>query len=166
MGEVLERMATQETVTLTGRDEALRERVRDRYAAAARRVTSAESGRDCGCGCGGNCGGFCGTEASAEASTDVSATPAAACCGTGEAESYTAAAAELDETFGAALYTADEHEELPAEALAASLGCGNPTAVADLHEGEIVLDLGSGGGIDVLLSARRVGRRGSPTGWT
>jgi len=54
-----------------------------------------------------------------------------------------------------------ERGELPVEAVAASLGCGNPTAVADLHAGERVLDLGSGGGIDVLLSARRVG----PTGY-
>jgi SAM-dependent methyltransferase len=62
--------------------------------------------------------------------------------------------------FGASLYSADQQGELPAEAVAASLGCGNPTAVAALHEGETVLDLGSGGGIDVLLSARRVGPSG------
>jgi arsenite methyltransferase len=68
---------------------------------------------------------------------------------------------DVDETFGAGLYSADERAELPAEALAASLGCGNPLAVADLRPGETVLDLGSGGGIDVLLSARRVG----PTGF-
>ncbi|HSC91501.1 MAG TPA: arsenite methyltransferase [Gaiellaceae bacterium] len=61
---------------------------------------------------------------------------------------------------GAALYSATEQAELPAAATLASLGCGNPTAVAELREGETVLDLGSGGGIDVLLSARRVG----PTG--
>ncbi|MGH3633340.1 arsenite methyltransferase [Mycobacterium sp.] len=66
----------------------------------------------------------------------------------------------LNETFGAALYDAAEHSELPPEAVAASLGCGNPTAVAELHPGERVLDLGSGGGIDVLLSARRVGPSG------
>jgi SAM-dependent methyltransferase len=58
-------------------------------------------------------------------------------------------------------YSPSEHEELPAEAVAASLGCGNPLAVAELRPGERVLDLGSGGGIDVLLSARRVG----PTGF-
>jgi len=69
-----------------------------------------------------------------------------------------------DDTFGAALYTADDQSALPAEAVAASLGCGNPTAVADLHEGERVLDLGSGGGIDVLLSARRVGPAGRAYG--
>jgi arsenite methyltransferase len=75
------------------------------------------------------------------------------CCG--------ASGVEVDETFGAALYSADEQAELPAEAVAASLGCGNPLAVAELNAGETVLDLGSGGGIDVLLSARRVG----PTGF-
>lgn len=69
--------------------------------------------------------------------------------------------AEVDESFGAALYAADEQGVLPPDAVAASLGCGNPTAVAELHEGERVLDLGSGGGMDVLLSARRVG----PTGF-
>jgi SAM-dependent methyltransferase len=58
----------------------------------------------------------------------------------------------------------DEREALPAEALTASLGCGNPTALADLKEGERVLDLGSGGGIDVLLSARRVGPTGKAYG--
>lgn len=59
-----------------------------------------------------------------------------------------------------ALYSEDVIEELPETAVLASLGCGNPTAVADLHEGETVLDLGSGGGIDVILSARRVGASG------
>ncbi len=62
--------------------------------------------------------------------------------------------------FGEALYGADQLSELPDAAALASLGCGNPTAVADLREGETVLDLGSGGGIDVILSAKRVG----PTG--
>jgi arsenite methyltransferase len=65
-----------------------------------------------------------------------------------------------DGSFGEALYGAAERDELPGAAVLASLGCGNPTAVADLHEGETVLDLGSGGGIDVILSAKRVG----PTG--
>jgi SAM-dependent methyltransferase len=62
------------------------------------------------------------------------------------------------------LYSVDETSELPAEAVLASLGCGNPTALADLHPGEVVLDLGSGGGIDVLLSAKRVGRTGKAYG--
>ena len=62
--------------------------------------------------------------------------------------------------FGEALYDLEQRVELPDAAALASLGCGNPTAVAELREGEIVLDLGSGGGIDVILSAKRVG----PTG--
>jgi len=68
------------------------------------------------------------------------------------------------ETIGAELYSALEREELPDAALLASLGCGNPIAVADLHPGERVLDLGSGGGIDVLLSAKRVGSTGRAIG--
>ncbi|MFB6906577.1 arsenite methyltransferase [Streptomyces bacillaris] len=79
-----------------------------------------------------------------------------ACCGP--------QAIEVDDNFGGSLYAADERDTLPAEAVAASLGCGNPTAVADLNEGERVLDLGSGGGIDVLLSARRVGPTGKAYG--
>src|SRR5882757_7617144 len=66
--------------------------------------------------------------------------------------------------FGEALYDADQRGELPEAATLASLGCGNPTAVADLHEGETVLDLGSGGGIDVILSAKRVGESGTAFG--
>src|SRR5213595_4234338 len=62
--------------------------------------------------------------------------------------------------FGEALYDAEQRGELPEAAALASLGCGNPTAVAELREGETVLDLGSGGGIDVILSARRVGSTG------
>jgi len=62
------------------------------------------------------------------------------------------------------LYEAGQAEQIPAEALLASLGCGNPTALAELHAGETVLDLGSGGGIDVLLSARRVGPTGMAYG--
>ena len=71
---------------------------------------------------------------------------------------------EISEVFGAGLYDADMQGELPVQAVAASLGCGNPTAIADLHPGERVLDLGSGGGIDVLLSARRVGETGHAYG--
>ena len=74
-----------------------------------------------------------------------------ACCADGESDAA---------KFGEALYDAEQRGELPDAAVLASLGCGNPTAVADLHEGDIVLDLGSGGGIDVILSAKRVG----PTG--
>jgi arsenite methyltransferase len=67
---------------------------------------------------------------------------------------------QVDERRGAALYDPDQTGALPDEAVLASLGCGNPTMIADLHPGERVLDLGSGGGIDVLLSARRVGHTG------
>jgi arsenite methyltransferase len=67
---------------------------------------------------------------------------------------------EPESCFGGPLYGEGELGGLPEEAVAASLGCGNPLAVADLREGERVLDLGSGGGIDVLLSARRVGPSG------
>jgi len=66
--------------------------------------------------------------------------------------------------FGSLLYTDDERSALPDAAILASLGCGNPTAVAELQPGETVLDLGSGGGIDVLLSARRVGPTGRAIG--
>jgi arsenite methyltransferase len=67
--------------------------------------------------------------------------------------------------LGAARYTAAERDQLPPGAVAASLGCGNPVAVAYLHAGETVLDLGSGGGIDVLLSAQgRPGRQGLRAG--
>src|ERR1043165_5968965 len=66
--------------------------------------------------------------------------------------------------FGEALYDREQRGELPEAATLASLGCGNPTAVAELHEGETVLDLGSGGGIDVILSARRIGATGTAYG--
>jgi SAM-dependent methyltransferase len=66
--------------------------------------------------------------------------------------------------FGAGLYSEGERGELPDTATMASLGCGNPTAVAELRAGETVLDLGSGGGIDVLLSAKRVGPTGKAYG--
>jgi arsenite methyltransferase len=114
--------------------DALREQVRARYAAAATKVNNG----DCGCGQPADCG--CGE----------------GCCGT-------AATAE-EPGFGAELYAALDRDQLPDTALLASLGCGNPTAVAELHEGETVLDLGSGGGIDVLLSAKRVGPSGKAYG--
>ncbi len=117
-------------------DDGLREQVRQRYAAAALAV---RSGGGCGCG---------PTAAEVEAGS-----PGSSCCGP-------AGAVAVDASFGTGLYPAEEREGLPAAALAASLGCGNPLAVADLRPGERVLDLGSGGGIDVLLSARRVGPSG------
>jgi SAM-dependent methyltransferase len=79
-------------------------------------------------------------------------------CGCGEGSCCS------DGEFGSSLYDISQRAELPDAAVLASLGCGNPTAVADLREGEIVLDLGSGGGIDVILSARRVGPTGHAYG--
>jgi arsenite methyltransferase len=74
------------------------------------------------------------------------------CCGSGES------------CFGESGYDAEQRGELPEAAVLASLGCGNPTAIAELREGETVLDLGSGGGIDVILSAKRVGPTGTAYG--
>jgi arsenite methyltransferase len=84
----------------------------------------------------------------AEAAT-AAATGGCSCCGPDESGK-----------FGEALYDAEQRGDLPEAATLASLGCGNPTAVAELRPGETVLDLGSGGGIDVLLSAKRVGPEG------
>jgi arsenite methyltransferase len=113
----------------------IREEVRDKYAAAARAAAAGEP-----CGCGGN----------AQAS----------CCGSTEAVAYSPGG----EVFGDSLYSAEDAEGAPAAAVQASLGCGVPTAVAELHEGETVLDLGSGAGADVLISARRVGSTGRAIG--
>ncbi|HET9680693.1 MAG TPA: arsenite methyltransferase [Candidatus Limnocylindrales bacterium] len=74
------------------------------------------------------------------------------------------ACCSTDDVIGPEAYSALERDELPNAAVLASLGCGNPIAVAELHEGERVLDLGSGGGIDVLLSAKRVGPTGRAIG--
>ena len=117
----------------------LRAQVRARYAAAALAVTAGGSNRDplAAEGCCGSTG-------------------SGSCFSTGSC----APASEVADSFGAGRYSADERSELPPEALAASLGCGNPLAVAELRPGERVLDLGSGGGIDTLLSARRVGETG------
>jgi arsenite methyltransferase len=95
----------------------------------------------------------------ARAVTDGQLATTADCCGT-DAVAFDSGAFDSGDAFGAALYRDGETDGLPAEAVLASLGCGNPLAVADLREGERVLDLGSGGGIDVLLSARRVGPSG------
>jgi arsenite methyltransferase len=108
----------------------LREQVRERYAAAAMAVTSGQGSASC---CDDDCG-------------------AGTCCG--------ATVSGDDATFGSTLYASLDRNSLPVAAVAASLGCGNPTAIAELRHGERVLDLGSGGGIDVLLSARRVGETG------
>src|ERR671924_678703 len=83
-------------------------------------------------------------------------------CGCGEG--CCGAATAKEPGFGAELYAGPDRDQLPDTALLASLGCGNPTAVAELRPGETVLDLGSGGGIDVLLSAKRVGPEGKVYG--
>src|SRR6266581_1471457 len=80
------------------------------------------------------------------------------CCGTADASGASC------DPIASNLYDAAQMEQIPGEALQASLGCGNPTALAKLNPGEVVLDLGSGGGIDVLLSAKRVGPRGKAYG--
>jgi len=113
----------------------LREQVRARYAAAATKLTAGQGG----CGCGQPADGGCDSGG----------------CGAARAE---------EPGFGAELYAALDRDQLPDSAVLASLGCGNPTAVAGLGEGEVVLDLGSGGGIDVLLSAKRVGPSGRAYG--
>ena len=112
-----------------------RDHVRDRYAAAAVKVLEGKAS-----------GGCC----------DPPVGDSVGCCGP--------AAAEAGEGFGHRLYSTGERAELPDAAVEASLGCGNPLMVADLNPGETVLDLGSGGGIDVLLSARRVGPTGKAYG--
>ncbi len=91
-----------------------------------------------------------------QAASAVTAGGVAACAGTCQGEDETGTGGEL--------YTAAEQGEVPQDAVSASLGCGNPIAVADLRDGEVVLDLGSGGGIDVLLSAHRVGPSGKAYG--
>jgi arsenite methyltransferase len=115
--------------------------------------------------CASDC---CSEEAGAEAIREaVRARYAAAATSVAEGGSCCDSGAVLTDgeaaVFGAGRY-GDERDELPDTATLASLGCGNPTAVAELREGETVLDLGSGGGIDVLLSARRVGPTGKAYG--
>jgi arsenite methyltransferase len=113
----------------------IREKVRERYAAAATAVAEST-----GAGC-------CGAPAAiAGCGPDIASTDK-----------------DGNEVFGVALYDA-EGDAAPTAAVEASLGCGVPTAVADLHEGETVLDLGSGAGADVLISARRVGATGKAIG--
>ena len=86
-------------------------------------------------------------------------------CGCGcDCESIGCCGEEAATLFGQGLYGADERAGLPEDAVTASLGCGNPLATVELHEGETVLDLGSGGGIDVLLSGKRVGQTGTVYG--
>lgn len=133
----------------TNTAEQIRAVVRERYANAAKAVSAPTAS----CGCGSDC---CATESIAvtQASTNCCEPE---CCGADDRATAT-------DAFGAAAYAADELTVLPVNAVAASLGCGNPTALAELRPGEVVLDLGSGGGIDVLLSARRVGPTGKAYG--
>src|SRR4051794_27904344 len=98
----------------------------------------------------------------AAAASAVASGTMASCCGPGA--DGTVQGIGFTDGCGAELYPDADRDALPADAVAASLGCGTPLAVADLHEGETVLDLGSGGGIDVLLSARRVGPTGRAYG--
>jgi arsenite methyltransferase len=121
----------------------LRAEVQARYAEAARAVMNPKPGVSASCSGTSTAGSCCSTS------------DAGSCCSTGSV------AVDSSDAFGGPLYREGETDGLPEEAVLASLGCGNPLAVADLHDGERVLDLGSGGGIDVLLSARRVG----PTGF-
>jgi SAM-dependent methyltransferase len=86
------------------------------------------------------------------------------CCGSGDSSGCCGSTSETWDPITSNLYEAGQTAELPTDALLASLGCGNPAALAELHEGETVLDLGSGGGIDVLLSAKRVGPSGKAYG--
>src|SRR5215469_16732847 len=91
-----------------------------------------------------------------EAARSVTATQSeASCCGSSPS---------CCDPITSKLYDAAQTKDLPETAVLASLGCGNPTALADLKPGEVVLDLGSGGGIDVLLSAKRVGATGKAYG--
>lgn len=120
---------------------------------------------------GGSCGCAAGRSAESDIRESVRARYAAAArvaaeeqgasCGCGPVSTRDASGAEV---FGGALYDSREAEGATAMAVEASLGCGVPTAVADLHEGETVLDLGSGAGADVLISARRVGPTGLALG--
>ena len=122
----------------TPADTDIREIVRDKYASAARAAAAGEP-----CGCGG--------AADAESS----------CCGPSDVALTNRSG---EQVFGDSLYGGEEASGVPAAAVQASLGCGVPTAVADLHDGETVLDLGSGAGADVLISARRVGPTGRAIG--
>ncbi len=85
-------------------------------------------------------------------------------CGSGSCCADESVSGVTQARFGELLYDAEQRDELPDAAVLASLGCGNPVAVAELREGETVLDLGSGGGIDVILSAKRVGPTGTAYG--
>jgi hypothetical protein len=99
--------------------------------------------------------------AAASAASERTDEDEAGCC---RSEGVVCSPADASGVFGTALYDEEASAPVPEGELNASLGCGVPTAVADLHEGETVLDLGSGGGADVLISARRVGPSGMAVG--
>ncbi len=128
------------TESITHDQEQVREAVRQRYAAAATRVAQEHTFAESALLPMVDIGGCCSTGSDASCG-----------CGT-EAQTRSVVTSDL--------YAVDEVADLPSAAVLASLGCGNPTALAELKPGETVLDLGSGGGIDVLLSARRVGPAG------
>jgi arsenite methyltransferase len=138
----------------------IQQHVRDRYAEAAMAATTASTKAEAAknsvaqSGC---CGPSATTTETAIDGSALSASHASGCCGDG-------CCSDVSGTYGLELYDAATREGLPDAAVLASLGCGNPVAVAELREGETVLDLGSGGGIDVLLSARRVGPTGRAIG--
>ena len=121
---------------------------------------TAAAGGSCGCAAGQTVAEIRETvrERYAASARAAAARPTASCCGE---PSTDATGAEI---WGAGLYTSEDAGDAPEAALNASLGCGVPTAVADLHEGETVLDLGSGAGADVLISAQRVGATGRAIG--
>jgi arsenite methyltransferase len=134
--------------------------VRDRYAEAALAASSAITKHEAAAGSAalsGCCGPSVTTAGAAIDGSRLDAAQADGCCSDG-------CCSDVSGTYGLELYDAATREGLPDAALLASLGCGNPVAVAELREGETVLDLGSGGGIDVLLSARRVGPTGRAIG--
>ena len=138
----------------------IQQHVRDRYAEAAIAATSASSKTEAPKGSvalSGCCGPSVSTSETAIDGSALAASHASGCCGDG-------CCSDISGTYGLELYDAATREGIPDAALLASLGCGNPVAVAELREGETVLDLGSGGGIDVLLSARRVGPTGHAIG--
>ena len=133
--------------------EELKGQVRRRYAEAALAVRGMGGGDDKTSCCGPSC---CGTESQASKSDNEASCCGPSCC------SPTSEASKVDLTGGS--YSPEELGELPETAAVASLGCGNPVALATLSPGEVVLDLGSGGGIDVLLSAQRVSPGGKAYG--
>ncbi|MDQ2903418.1 MAG: arsenite methyltransferase [Ktedonobacteraceae bacterium] len=139
--------------TVPQSDEQLRQEVSARYARTALQVLGAPSESTVSC-CGPSC---CGPSETAETQPATVSQASSSCC---ESSCCTSDAGQSN-PITSDLYTQMELGEIPVAAALASLGCGNPTALAELLPGEKVLDLGSGGGIDVLLSAKRVG----PTGF-